>query len=92
MERVMPTSLRISAPHFVAGAIFDEQGYVYRVAPILGWMVREGVTLDEARAWCERRQYTYEESEIARSKVAQGLSIPKGRVRVSDRAPIGAKG
>jgi hypothetical protein len=48
--------IRVVAPHFVAGAIFGEDGRVQRAAPILKWSV--GMTEDELRAEIKRRGYT----------------------------------
>ncbi len=45
------TLLRITAPHFVAGAEFD--GRCVRAAPILRWML--GLSLTSVLQYCERK-------------------------------------
>lgn len=54
--------LRVTAPHFVAGAVFarDESGgwRVRRTAPILGWM--RGKSAGEIGAYLRRKGWRFE--------------------------------
>lgn len=64
----MATCMRIEAPHFVAGVVFDDRGAIMHVAPILSWMKREGVNIVQARAWCERRRYARQETILTKTQ------------------------
>jgi hypothetical protein len=53
--------LRVVAPHFVAGAIWRQDGGQWacvHAAPILKWMV--GKNSREVRAYLERKRWEYE--------------------------------
>lgn len=45
----MSSMIRIEAPHFVAGAVLDERGFVVRAAPIIRYMI----------GWPEIKVYNY---------------------------------
>lgn len=59
----MTKLLRISAPHFTAGAVFekDHKGWHLREhAPILNWLKQYRRHWEQVRAYCDRRGWTIE--------------------------------
>lgn len=49
--------LVIDAPHFYAGAIYDERNIVVRAAPIIKWSV--GKSVAEVIAYCQRKRWKH---------------------------------
>lgn len=53
--------LRVSAPHFVAGAIWEKRGHAWhctRAAPILQWM--GGMTAAQAGNYLAKKGWSFE--------------------------------
>ena len=53
--------LRVTAPHFVAGAVFDRVGdgwMISRCAPILAWM--RGKATDQIAGYLKRKKWAWE--------------------------------
>lgn len=56
----MDKTLRITAPHFVAGVDLND-GVAVHSAPILWYMVNADWTEQRIRDYCNRKQWTVEE-------------------------------
>lgn len=48
--------LRVEAPHFVAGCIYDREGFIVHAAPILKWCV--GWQVSRFCRYCARKGWT----------------------------------
>lgn len=57
----MQTLLRISAPHFVAGLVLEQNTWqAVDAAPILWWMVRQRWTWQTIEPYLKRKGWTWE--------------------------------
>jgi hypothetical protein len=52
-----PRLIRVSAPHFVAGAVLNDRDIVVFTAPIISYM--KGWTSDKVRQYCERKGWIF---------------------------------
>lgn len=62
MDTKIPTLLRVTAPHFVAGAVWEQVEGKWRcsphVAPIIAWM--RGKTPEQVKAYLQKKGWKYE--------------------------------
>lgn len=48
--------IRVEAPHFVAGCVYDREGFIVHAAPILRWAV--GWQVSRFCRYCVRKGWT----------------------------------
>jgi hypothetical protein len=62
-ERCRRVLVRVVAPHFVAGILFDAQGVCREAAPVLHWAI--GKTARELRRYFDRKGWLAERLGVA---------------------------